>query len=178
MFQDKKDKKKHEKEVMTDKAQKDLKGEIGDCESKCLDLENKYKRALADYQNLLKRSAEEKREFVRFANEGMILDFLPVSENLKLAVNHSSGDQKENSWLEGVKYVIKQFGDIMKDYGVEEIKTVGEKYDHNLMEALENEKTEDEEKEGIVARELSPGYTMNGKVIKAARVIVYEVERN
>jgi molecular chaperone GrpE len=176
MFQDKKEKKKPGKEMVEEKAQKDTEGEIGECESKCLELENKYKRALADYQNLLKRSADEKREFVRYANEGMILDFLPVYENLKLAVNHSKSDDENKSWLEGVKYVIKQFGDIMKEYGVEEIKTAGEKFDHNLMEALENEATDDQDLDGIVARELSPGYSMNEKVIKAARVVVYEVK--
>jgi len=174
MFQDKKDKKKHDKELGDDIEKIYSTGELSECELKCLDLENKYKRALADYQNLLKQTAKDRQEFIIYANEELIMDFMPVYENLKLAVNHSNGKEEENEWLQGIKYVIKQFQEVLKNYNVEEIKTVGEKFDHNLMEALEKEETENEEDDGLVARELSPGYLLNGKVIKAARVVVYE----
>jgi len=56
--------------------------------------------------------------------------------------------------------------------GVEEIRTVGEKFDHNTMEAMSSEETDDESKDGTVLKEIVSGYVMKGKVIKAARVIV------
>ncbi|MEK7097952.1 MAG: nucleotide exchange factor GrpE [Patescibacteria group bacterium] len=137
------------------------------------DFEYLYKRALADYQNLSKQTAREKQEFAKYANEQLILEFIPVYDNLKTSLKHA--DEKANGWLEGVKYVTKQFGDVFKNFGVEEIKTEGEKFDHNTMESVDTEKTDDNDKDGMVAKEVSAGYRMGEKVIKAARVIVYEV---
>ena len=136
------------------------------------DFEYLYKRALADYQNLAKQTARERQEFAKYANEQLILEFIPVYDNLKTSLKHA--DEKASGWLEGVKYVTKQFGDVFKNFGVEEIKTEGEKFDHNTMESVDMEKTDDKDMDGIVAKEVSAGYRMGGKVIKAARVIVYE----
>lgn len=133
-------------------------------------MEGKYKRALADYQNLLKQTAKEKEEFAKYANEIIILNILPVYDNLKISLMHFNGDKV----AEGIKHIINQFKEVLKSFGVEEIKTEGEKFDHNLMEAIEKEETEDEKKDGMVARELSVGYRLNGKVIRAARVAVYK----
>lgn len=137
------------------------------------DYKDKYKRALADYQNLLKQTAKEKEEFAKYANEIIILNILPVYDNLRIALMHSNGDKM----AEGIKHIINQFKEVLKSFGVEEIKTEGEKFDHNLMEAVEKEEIEDEKKDGMVAREISSGYMLNGKVIRAARVTVYEYKR-
>jgi len=133
--------------------------------SKKDDLENKYMRALADYQNLLKRTAQEKVEFVKYANQDLIQSIIPVYDNLKISLAHVDETVEKNGWLEGIKHVIRQFKDILESMGVEEIKTVGEKFDHNTMEALEGEGEK-------VVKEVRPGYKLNGKVIVAAKVVV------
>lgn len=143
------------------------------CEELCLDLENKYKRALADYQNLIKQTAEEKASFVKYANEQLILEMIPVYDNLKTAINFSDDSAQGNGWAEGIKHVIKQLKEVLENNGIQEIKTAGEKFDHNKMEASEQEETDDEEKDDVVARELKPGYELNGKVIVPARVVVF-----
>jgi molecular chaperone GrpE len=148
--------------------------------------ESMYKRALADYQNLLKQTAKEKMEFAAFANELMLKEILPVYDHLKMAIDHHAtpaalrelgGQDGENSdhWLTGVKHVVKQFKDILEKIGVQEIKTDGEKFDHNTMDAIKNEETEDEKQDGRVAMQIKAGYTLNGKVIEAAKVVVYKV---
>lgn len=137
--------------------------------------EDRYKRALADYQNLLKRTAQEKMEFAKFANEQLLNELLPVYDNLKTSMAHAN-EKSLNSWLEGIKYVIKQFKDALAVNGVEEIATEGEKFDHSTMEALSNEETDDESKDGIVAKEVKAGYKLNGKVIVPARVVVYKLK--
>jgi molecular chaperone GrpE len=135
--------------------------------------EHKYRLALADYQNLLKQTAKEKMEFGVYANEQLLYKILPVYDNLKMAITH--GDEKNHdAWLQGVKYVIKQFKDILADMGVEEIKTEGEKFDHNFMEAVSTEETDDEEKDDMIASEVKAGYRLNGKVIMPARVVVFK----
>ena len=137
------------------------------------DYEHKYKLALADYQNLLKRTANEKAEFAKYANENLIQEIIPVFDNLKTSMEHA-GDADKNSWLEGIKFIIKQFRDTLNSVGVEEIKTIGEKFDHHIMEAMSSEETEDKKLDHTVAKELKAGYKLNGKVIIPARVAVYK----
>jgi molecular chaperone GrpE len=131
---------------------------------KAEDWEYKYKRALADYQNLLKRTEREKEEFTKFANERLLLEILPIYDNLKMAIKHSD-EKNHDQWLAGVKYVVKQFKDILISLGVEEIKVVGEKFDHNLMEAVDGRGEK-------VKKEVKPGYKLHGKVIVPAKVIL------
>ncbi len=138
-------------------------------------LENKYKRALADYQNLLKQTVKEKMEFARFANEQLLYQLLPVYDHLKIALENQS-EENHNSWMEGVKHVVKQFKNVLNEIGVEEIKTVGEKFDHNFMEAISEDTTYEEKQDGMVAKELRAGYKLNGKVIIPAKVVVYKIK--
>lgn len=138
------------------------------------EMEHKYKKALADYQNLLKRTAIEKEEYVKYANEQILHEILPVYDNLKLAVAHANGGEN-GAVIEGVRHVLSQFKNILENFGIQEIKTVGEKFDHYTMEAVEKKKTENEEKDGTVESELMSGYRLGERVIRAARVAVYEL---
>lgn len=127
--------------------------------------EDKYKRALADYQNLIKQQAKEKIDFIKYANESFLRDLLPVYDYLKLSVSSLKEEEAKNPWVEGVKHVIKQFEDVLSQNGVESIKTIGEKFDPESMEAVEGEGE-------LVDLELRPGYKLSGKVIVPARVKV------
>lgn len=127
--------------------------------------EQKYLRALADYQNLLKQTGKEKIEFVKFALENFLHELLPVYDHLKLSIKNLSDEEKKNSWVEGVSYVLKQFKSTLEDQGLEEIKTVGEKFNHDEMEAIDGEGE-------IVKTEIMPGYKLRGKLIRPAKVIV------
>jgi len=126
--------------------------------------EQKYLRALADYQNLLKRSAQDKIDFVKYANHELIQEILPVFDHLKLALAGLSEEESKNPWAVGVNHVLNQFRDILKNNGIEEIKTIGEKFNHEVMEAIEGNGE-------IVAKEIMPGYKLNGKIIRPAKVI-------
>lgn len=129
------------------------------------DFEGKYKRALADYQNLLKQSVKDKEEFVRFAVSDFLQDIIPVYDHLKMSLSALPENEQDSAWVKGVEYVLKQFKEILSARGVEEIKTEGRKFDHNLMEALEGQGEN-------VLKEVMPGYVLNGRVIRAAKVIV------
>lgn len=127
--------------------------------------EHKYKLALADYQNLLKKTATDKTEFAKYAISDLLEDIIPVYDHLKMSLQGLPAEEENSAWVIGVKYVLKQFKDILEARGVEEIKTVGEKFDHHTMEALEG-------KGEVVTKEIMPGYRLNGRLIKAAKVIV------
>jgi molecular chaperone GrpE len=128
-----------------------------------IEMEDRYKRALADYQNLQKRSIEEKNDFAKYANENLLHEILPIYDNLKISLLHINEEANQNGWAEGIKYVIKQFKEVLKNAGVEEIETEGKKFDINTMEAIEG-------KGEKVKKEIKPGYKLNGKVIIAAKV--------
>lgn len=129
------------------------------------ELEHKYKLALADYQNLLKRTAKDKQEFVKYANEQLFFELIPVYDNLKISLSFANNNADKNGWTEGVKYIVKQFKDFLTNMGVKEIKTKGEKFDPELMEAIKG-------KGKKVKKEIKAGYKLNGKVIIPAKVIV------
>ena len=130
-----------------------------------LSSEEKYKRALADYQNLLKRTTAEKQEFAKYANEECAREILPVYDNLRLSLKHIDVAAKENGWAQGVKYVVKQFVEILKNMGVEEIAAKGKKFDPNVMEAIEG-------KGEKVKEVVKPGYKLKDKVILPVKVIL------
>jgi molecular chaperone GrpE len=129
----------------------------------CREFENKYKRALADYQNLLKRTAVEKQDFAKYANEGIIRDILPVYDNLRISLEHMDDEAKNNGLAEGIKYVVKQFWDALLSNGVSEIEVKNKKFDPMEMEAISG-------KGKKVKKIIKPGYKLNGKVIAAAKV--------
>lgn len=127
--------------------------------------EHQYKRALADYHNLLKQTAKDKEEFVKYALSDFLHDILPVYDHLKMSLNGLSEEESKNAWVAGVRHVLKQFKEVLGARGIEEIATSGEKFDHNTMEAIDGAGE-------TVQREIMPGYKLNGKVIRPARVIV------
>lgn len=150
--------------------------ELESLKAQAEELEHKYKLALADYQNLLRQTTKERRDSILYANEALILDLLPVYDNLKLSLKHSGGDGNE-SWLTGLQHVIQQFRKVLEEAGVKEIKTEGEKFDPATMEAVENRETAEKKLDHTVAEELKAGYMLHDKVIAPARVAVFTINK-
>jgi molecular chaperone GrpE len=143
-------------------------------EEKVEDYKDLYLRAVADYQNLLKQTLKEKSEFVKYANTGLLEEIIPVFDHLSVALEHAANGSRKGNIEEGLKYVLKQFKDVLKENGVEEIAALGEKFDHNSMDAIETAETKEKGKDGEVARVISKGYALSGKVMRPARVAVYK----
>lgn len=134
-------------------------------------LNQKYQRALADYQNLLKQKDKELKDWLVYANANLISELLPVYEHLKLSLAHS---QKSNDWLDGVKHTLKQFKQVLQARGVVEISTIGQSFDPQIMEAVEERLTADQTQDGLVAQELTGGYLLQQRVLIPAKVAVYK----
>jgi len=134
---------------------------------KCEEYKTGWQRALADYKNLQKEISERRTEWVQMSEQQILEEFIPVYDHLKMSV---TGVNDGGPWLEGVRHVLRQFAEILKGHGVEEIKTVGEKFDPIRHEAVGEESGENES--GVIIKEVSSGYTMGGRTIKAAKVIV------
>ena len=131
------------------------------------ELETQLKRVLADYQNLEKRTAEEKQELIKSASRGLILRLLPALDTLVIAQKHTN-DQ-------GLKLSVRQLFDILEKEGVVKIETMGENFDPKYMEAVtivEVDPSTGSGQEGKVVEELRPGYMLDDKVLRVAQVVV------
>src|SRR6185369_2286114 len=147
-------------EVEKEEDQEEQEDELEIVRQQAEESEGKYKRALADYQNLQKRVNEERIEWIRSSNKDLLLRLLPVLDTLMMAQNHLQ-DQ-------GLTVCINQFLDTLKAEGITRIKTVGEQFDPMFMEAI----VADVGKENEVLEELRAGYLLHDKVLRAAQVKV------
>jgi len=146
--------------------------EIEKLKAQCEEYLNGWKRAKADYVNFKKEMEDKQKSFFDLANAALIMEILPIYDNLKKAMLVAPAEQS-SGWVEGIKAIKKQFEDWLKQYGIEEIKTVGEKFNPEFHEAVSKEKKEGTESD-IIISELSSGYMMKGKVLVAAKVVVSE----
>lgn len=130
-----------------------------------------WRRAKADYSNLVKDQDKRRAELMAWANAAFMSEVLPIYNHFKLALAHIPETSKKESWLAGIELIGKQFKDFLNKYKIVEIKTVGENFDPNIHEALTHE-----EKEGfasdIIFEEVAPGYLLEDKVLIPAKVKV------
>jgi molecular chaperone GrpE len=130
-----------------------------------------WQRARADLINYKKEELERVGDFIKRANENLIFDFLPILDNFDNAEKTISAEKKEMPEIKGFLQIKKQILEFLKKYGVEEIKSVGEKFDpvfHEVVEEIETDKFET----GTIVEEIQKGYKINGRVLRPARVKV------
>lgn len=140
------------------------------CE-KCAEYKSGWMRAQADYQNLQKEVERKRSEWVKMSEVQILEDFIPVYDNFKKAFSYEVDAQKLENWKKGIEYIMKQFGDILGRYNVETIKTVGEKFNPEMHEAVGEEEAEGMEA-GMIVREAESGYKTGDRVVKCAKVII------
>lgn len=150
-------------------AKKDLKIEEDPAQIKCLEqieeLTNRWKRALADYQNLEKRYERDRSDFVQFANANLILRLISVLGHLE-KVSGTFNDK-------GLELVVSELQKVLNEEGLEELESLGKEFDPNFMEAVEVLPGEEENK---VAEVVSKGYLFKGKLLVPAKVKVFKNE--
>jgi molecular chaperone GrpE len=151
---------KKEKKKKENKEIEKLKAKITELETGNLELENNWKRALADYQNLQKRTAEERTSFLSFANSTVIRKLLPILDNLEMTQKHLEDA--------GVQMIIKEFVQALHEEGVVEVETEGKDFDPLVMEAVEMV----EGPENKVVNVIQKGYFLKEKLLRPARVNV------
>lgn len=139
-----------------------------ECEIK--DLKNILQRVQADFDNYRKRSIREKEDFAKYVNTDLILRVLPVLDNFKLALMHQPKEVKTSSWAEGIRHIERQLEQILSDEGLSEIPAVGQKFNPEFHEAVEE--VASEKPPGTITEEILKGYTLSEKVIRHSKVKV------
>lgn len=132
---------------------------------------DRFLRQVAELENFKKRMAREKGEAIRYANENIIKDLLPVLDNLERAVDHAKGGGNGKPLLEGVEMVFKTFLDVLNKYGVTQISAKGESFDPERHEAIAQVESEEHEPNTVV-EEHHKGYYLLDRLLRPALVSV------
>ena len=132
------------------------------------ELDDRYKRILAEFENFKKRGAKEREGLYNSILSDVIEVILPVVDNLE---NAAKVETKDESYKQGIELVLKQFKDVLKSKGVEEIKAIGETFDPSMHEAVSSVQ-DDEKGEKEIVQEYRKGYKIGNRVIRHSMVVV------
>ena len=142
-------------------------------EQQLLEHTDGWKRAKADYLNLKKQTDKEKADIFQFAQGSVVLEFLPIYDNLKRAIKHIPADQMEIEWVKGITHILRQFEEALKAMNITPIKTEGEQFDHTKHHAISKVK-KDGMKSDTIIEEVKSGFMAGDKVLEPAQVVVAE----
>ena len=127
-----------------------------------------WQRAQADFINYKRRSEQEKEEIGKFANAMLMLNLLPVLDDLERAFTSIPPHLARLTWVDGIRLIERKLQASLEAQGLSPIKALGEPFDPKLHEAAMHAKG----KEGIVIEELQKGYKLQDRVIRPAVVVV------
>ena len=163
-------------EVFLENEEKDLNEELESNEqveetkenSEYEELNDRYKRLLAEFENYKKRSQKEKENIYGMITGDVVATMLPIMDNLEKAAEAKTEDTQ---YQEGVRLVARQFQEALKRLGLEEIETVGQRFNPEYHEAVSH--IEDSTKgEQEIVQEFRKGYRIGNKVVRHSMVIV------
>ena len=127
-----------------------------------------WQRAQADFVNYKRRAEQERKEISKFANSVLMLNLLPVLDDLERAVNSIPPRLAKLSWVEGIRLIERKFRTSLEAQGLSQIEALGKPFDPNFHEAVRQGKGKD----GIVVEEAQKGYRLHDRVIRPAKVVV------
>lgn len=130
-----------------------------------------FVRERAELENFKRRMQREQAESIRYANEPLLRDLLPVLDNLERAVSHAHGGGNGQPLVEGVALVVRSFLDTLEKYGVTRIEARGEQFDPSKHEAMAQVERSDVTPNTVVD-EYCPAYLLHGRLLRPALVTV------
>lgn len=156
--------KEHKKEHKKDKKLEELQNEINT-------LKDKNMRIAAEMVNTLRRKDEETNRLLKYSNESLITELLPVIDNFERALNVDVTSTDVESYQKGMTMIYNSLKNILEKFEVKEIEAIDKEFDPNYHQAVMQEEKEGT-KENIVIEVLQKGYTYKDKVIRPAMVKV------
>ncbi len=141
-------------------------------QAKLAELNDKYLRLYSDFDNFRKRTAKEKVELIQSGGEDVFKSMLPIVDDFDRAIKSNAETTDINTINEGIILIYHKFKNILSQKGLAEMKSIGESFNTDLHEAITNIPAPSEEMKGKIIDELEKGYTLNGKVIRFAKVVI------
>jgi len=181
------EKKEDKEKIEGGKELEELKKKLGEYQKQKEEYLAGWQRERADFLNYKKEEMERIKGFLAYAGEEFVSKILPILDNFEVVEKKLPEDLKKDESVKGVLQIKKQILDFLKSQGVEEIKAMGEKFDPNFHEAVEDVPSEalakegveikdngstssPQEKSGIIIEEVQKGYKINGELLRPAKV--------
>jgi molecular chaperone GrpE len=137
-------------------------------EREASEFRDKWMRAAADYQNLKRRAEQERQELSRFANASLVINILPILDDLERALGTLDAKIAGLTWVEGVFHIYRKFKQALESAGVSEVEADGAVFDPNVHEAIQYAPGEENKVMSVVQK----GYKLGDRVIRPAMVVV------
>ena len=149
-----------------------LKLQLAEADAKNADLQDKYLRQAAEFDNYRKRTIKEKAELIKSAAEKLIVAELPVIDDMDRALENMEKGMDADACIEGFKLIVHKFKNILVQNGLEKIETDGQEFDTDFHEAIALIPSPSEELKGKILDCVQLGYKLGDKVIRHAKVAV------
>ena len=160
-----------ELEAMVGRLEAELKERVAEVEA----LNDRLLRLHAEFENYKKRMVRERSEFVKFANEALILEFLPVLDSLERALATAGSAAEAQAVAEGLEIILRLFQTTLEKVGVKVIEALEREFDPNLHQAVAQVESPDG-RDNIVMEEVRKGYLLEGRLLRPSMVKVSKVK--
>jgi molecular chaperone GrpE len=141
-------------------------------QTKIDELNDKYLRLYSEFDNFRKRTAKEKIELIQTGGEDVFKSILPVIDDFERAIKSNSETTDIKAVNDGVNLIYHKLKTTLSQKGLEEMKALGQTFDPDVHEAITNVPAPSDEMKGKVIDELEKGYSLNGKIIRFAKVVI------
>lgn len=143
-------------------------------EEKLSEMQDKYLRLSAEYDNYRKRTLREKMDLSKYAGENLLLRLLPFMDDFERAIMHMDNSTDAGAVKEGINLIYMKFSDFLKQNGVREIESLNQAFNVDIHEAVAKVEVEDDGKKGRVIDVVLKGYYLQDKVLRYSKVVVGE----
>lgn len=145
---------------------------ITELQTKVDELNDKYLRLYSEFDNYRKRTAKERIELIQTAGEDVFKSLLPVVDDFERAIKSTNETTDAKTISDGVHLIYNKLRNTLMQKGLEEMKSLGEVFNADVHEAITGIPAPSEELKGKVVDEVEKGYTLNGKIIRFAKVVI------
>jgi molecular chaperone GrpE len=143
-------------------------------DEKLAEMQDKYIRLSAEFDNYRKRTLREKMEMSKYAGENLLLTIIPLMDDFERALNHMDTNTDCSTLRDGINIIYGKFSDFLKLNGIKEIEALNTNFNVDLHEAVAKTPVEDVDKKGKVVDVLLKGYYLQDKVLRFSKVVVGE----
>jgi molecular chaperone GrpE len=148
--------------------------EVRAVEEKLADMQDKYIRLSAEFDNYRKRTLREKMDISRYGAEDLLLKIIPLMDDFERALAHMESSTDSGAIKSGIDLIYNKFSEFLKQNGVKEIESMNQNFNVDLHEAVAKVPVEDNGRKGKVMDVVLKGYYLQDKVLRFAKVVVGE----
>ena len=147
---------------------------INAVEAKLAEMNDKYLRLSAEFDNYRKRTIREKADLIKSAGEDILSNILPVLDNFERALSAIKSTSDPEAIKEGIVLIYTKFKEFLNQRGIKEIETLNKPFDAELHDAITKIPVHSKDQQGIVVDVVEKGYYLNDKIIRHSKVVVGE----